>query len=198
MTPTQAAALFTLALLSSTAASAHIVMSNMDAPAGYETTLQLLVPHGCGASPVTEVHVKKPDSVRAIVPEQRAGWEATTVMRKLDKPMKMPNGREVTEVIDEIVWKGKLPPNQIALFNFFANLPDTPGARLFFKTVTKCEQGEERWVDTVADSEEVWRMWLLEKPSPFVVLQKPARPQLGVEFEVLQKARQEMKAKAGK
>jgi hypothetical protein len=73
-----------------------------------------------------------------------------------------------------------------------------PGARLFFKTVTKCEQGEERWVETVADSEEVWRMWLLEKPSPFVVLQKPARPQLGVEFEVLQKARQEMKAKAGK
>jgi hypothetical protein len=27
--------------------------------------------------------------------------------------------------------------------------------RLFFKTVNKCEQGEKRWVDTVADSDEV-------------------------------------------
>jgi hypothetical protein len=41
-------------------------------------------------------------------------------------------------------------------------------------------------------------MWLLEKPSPFVALQKPARHQLGIEFEVLQKVRQEMKAKDGK
>ncbi|PHY00345.1 MAG: hypothetical protein CK529_05060 [Rhodospirillaceae bacterium] len=70
--------------------------------------------------------------------------------------------------------------------------------RLFFKTVNKCEQGEKRWVDTVADSDEVYRMWLLEKPSPFVVMQKLARHQLGIEFEVFHKVRQEMKAKDGK
>ena len=41
-------------------------------------------------------------------------------------------------------------------------------------------------------------MWQLEKPSPFVVMQKLARHQLGIEFEVLHKVRQEMKAKDGK
>ncbi len=187
------------ALLAGTSiASAHIVMTDMEAPAGYETTLTLLVPHGCGASPATEVHIKRPDAVRTIVPEQKAGWEATTKMRQLDKPVKAEGGREVSEVIDEISWKGKLPAGQIAKFGFFANLPDKVGERLYFKTIVKCEQGEERWVDTVAETDEIWRVWLTDKPSPFVVLKKPDHPQLGVDFETLKKARMEMKTKAGK
>jgi periplasmic copper chaperone A len=46
------------------------------------------VPHGCGASPTTEVRVKIPEGITILVPEERAGWRTTVKTRKLDKPIR--------------------------------------------------------------------------------------------------------------
>jgi hypothetical protein len=99
----------------------------------------------------------------------------------------------LTEVPDETIWKGTLPSTQLGLFTFLARMPDKVGARVYFKTIQRCAQGEERWVETVGDNEEIWRVWLKKAPSPFVVL-KEAPPQLGVDMATMAKARKEGQA----
>ncbi|MDX2144459.1 MAG: DUF1775 domain-containing protein, partial [Rhodospirillaceae bacterium] len=56
------------AVLAASSASAHVIMEKWEAYAGYQTFLTLVVPHGCGAAPTTEVRFKVPDGIDIIVP----------------------------------------------------------------------------------------------------------------------------------
>ena len=62
------------------AADAHVVITNMNQSAGWEgAVLTLLVPHGCGASPTTEIRMQGPENVNMILPEPQRGeavWAA--------------------------------------------------------------------------------------------------------------------------
>jgi len=188
-----APALAGLAALLPFAADAHVVITNMNQSAGWEgAVLTLLVPHGCGASPTTEIRMQVPENVNMILPEPKPGWTITLTKRKLATPKKVGN-REISEVQDEVIWSGgSLPVDQAGLFNFVTNFPNKPGERVYFKTIQKCAAGEERWVDTVTAEQEIWRIWLTKTPSPFVVLSTPAQPQLMAPFEVIAAERKKM------
>jgi periplasmic copper chaperone A len=167
-----------------TSASAHVVMEKWEAYAGYQTFVTLAVPHGCGLSPTTEVRIKVPDGIDVIVPEPKAGWTLDITMRKLDKPVRGEGGRQVTEMVDEISWKGgSLPTNHLGKFSMLARMPDQPGKTMFFKTIQKCAEGETKWIDTVADGEPTWKVWAMPAPAPFVELKAPPGPQLGATMQ---------------
>lgn len=177
----------------SLAAHAHVVITDMHQPTSWEgAVLTLLVPHGCGPLPTTEIRIKVPENVNMILPEAKAGWTLQLTKRKLPAPRKVGN-REITEVQDEVIWTGgSLPGDQAGLFTFVTNFPNKPGERVYFKTIQKCGQQEEKWIDTVKAEEEIWRTWLNEKPSPFVVLSPPAQPQLFAPFETIAAERKKM------
>ncbi len=94
-------------------AQSHIVITQMNQPAGWEgAVLTLLVPHGCGPAATTEIRIKVPDNVNTLLPEAKAGWTLEITRRKLPAPIKVGN-REITEVLDEVIWKGgSLPSDQ--------------------------------------------------------------------------------------
>lgn len=186
------------AVMASLPASAHVIMEKWEAYAGYQSFLTLVVPHGCGASPTTEVRIKVPDGVGNIVAEPVAGWTLDITKRKLDKPTPGEGGRMVTEVVDEISWKGgNLATNHLGKFNMLALMPNKPGSVLFFKTIQKCAEGETRWVDTVADGEPIWKTWANPAPSPFVEVKAAPVPQLGASMQQIGEERKKMAKPAG-
>lgn len=172
------------AVMAASTASAHVVLQKWEENAGYQSFMTLIVPHGCGASPTTEVRMKVPEGVSVIVPEPELGWKLTVVRKKLDQPITGEGGRPIREVVDEIVWsEGNLPSEHLGRFDFLAMMPNTPGKVLYFKTIQKCAEGETRWIDTVADEEPIWKVWAKPSPSPFVTLKQPAAPQLGATMQ---------------
>jgi uncharacterized protein YcnI len=173
--------------------SAHVVMEKWEGYAGYQTVLTLLVPHGCGPSPTTELRVKVPDGIDIIVPEPKPGWDLSIGMRKLDKPMRGEGGRQISEVPDEISWKGgSLPTNHLGSFRLLARLPDKPGTVIFFKTIQKCQDGETKWVDTVAENEPAWKVWAAPAPAPFVEIKAAPGPQLGATMQQIGEERKKL------
>jgi len=172
------------AVMVATAASAHIVLEKWEENAGYQSFMTLVVPHGCGASPTTEVRMKVPEGVSVIVPEPEQGWKLAVLRKKLDKPITGEGGRPISEVVDEIVWSdGNLPTDHLGRFDFLALMPNTPGKVLYFKTIQKCAEGETRWIDTVPENEPIWKVWAKASPSPFVTIKQPAAPQLGATMQ---------------
>lgn len=189
--PVALGALSVALALCANAASAHNALASMYAPAGYSQDLEMRVYHGCKGSPVKGVRIKIPEQVSRINIEYTRDWDIETRMRKLPKPVTMEGGVVITETIDEIIWKNPkspLPANgRYEAFRFRASLPNTPGAILYFRTITVCEQGEEPYVDLPkarfdANSpdmrEQLTRLMTATAfPSPFLILEKPARPQ---------------------
>jgi uncharacterized protein YcnI len=181
--PAAAALLLGLSLVA-VPASAHIVLQKFEAYAGYQDTVTVVVPHGCGLSPTIELRVKIPDGIFILVPEDKPGWQTRVKTRKLDKPLPGEGGLQITEVADEVTWTGgRLPPDQLGLFNMLVRLPNAPGRTLYFRTVQKCATGESRWIDTVPDGEPTWKVWATEHPSPFVQLRAAPGPQLGATMQ---------------
>ncbi len=185
-------AAFTIAAFIATpGALAHDAFSSMYAPAGYSQDLEMRVYHGCKNSPVKAVRIKIPDNVSRINIAYTRDWDIETKMRKLPKPVTMEGGVVINETIDEIIWKNPkspLPANgRWEGFRFRAALPNTPGAILYFRTINECAEGQEPYVDLPqakfdANSPDVRAqlgkfMPATAFPSPFLILEKPARPQ---------------------
>jgi uncharacterized protein YcnI len=169
---------------------AHLVIENFKGRAGYNEFLSLMVPHGCGVESTTEIRMKVPGSVALFAPEQKAGWETVVVMKKLDEPIRR-GPTVITEVFDEVIWRGNLPANQLGVFRFLARIPNAVGSVVPFKTIQKCGDQEVRWVEMIADGEPAWKMWAMPEPAPFVEVVQPAGPQLGATMKQLQEARQQ-------
>lgn len=165
-------------------AVAHVVLQRWEAPAGYQEYVTLVVPHGCGASPTTELRIKIPDGVFILVPEEKAGWQIRVTKRKLPAPITGESGSKISEVVDEVVWTGgQLPIDRLGLFTMVVRLPDAPGTIIYFKTIQKCAQGETRWIDTIAAGEPAWKIWATNFPSPFIELKQAPGPQLGATMQ---------------
>lgn len=189
--PLFAAALAGALAVASGVASAHNALSSMYAPAGYTQDLEMRVYHGCKGSPVKAVRVKIPEQVSRVNIEYSRDWDIETRMRKLPKPITMEGGVVISETIDEIIWKNPKSPlpayGRYEAFRFRAALPNTPGAILYFRTINVCEKGEEPYIDLPkakfdANSPDVrdqltTLMMATPFPSPFLILEKPARPQ---------------------
>ncbi len=179
-----------LTLSAASSANAHIVIENFKGRAGYNEFLTLMVPHGCGPAPTTELRMKIPEGISPAVPEQKEGWETQVIMKKLDEPIRGEGGRMISEVVDEFVWRGNLPTNQLGTFKFLARMPAKVGSVVAFKTIQKCGDEEVRWVDAIDEGQEAWEMWINPEPAPFVEVITADGPQLGASMEQLQAARQ--------
>lgn len=185
---TTAAGLMTLLI---PPALAHDVLSSLYAPAGYMQDLEMRVSHGCKSSPVNSVRIKIPEGVYRVSVDNTRDWTVKTTMRKLPKPVAGEGGNMMTETVDEIIWsnpKSDLPPmGYYEGFKFHAALPNTPGAILFFRTINGCVKGDDKYVDLPAMALDVNAADFQAKllafvsatpgPSPFLILEKPSRPQ---------------------
>lgn len=172
-------------------ALAHDALSSMYAPAGYNQDLEMRVYHGCKGSPIKEVRVKIPEGVYRVTVGNTRDWKIEIKMRTLPKPIPGEGGNVMTETIDEIIWKDPRSPlpamGIFEGFKFRAALPNTPGAVLFFKTVGVCEQGDDKYIDLPKEALDSGMpdfaaklgkfMTATPGPAPFVVLEKPSRPQ---------------------
>ena len=175
----------------STTAFAHIHIEENSAPAGYDHhPMKLSVPHGCGDSPVKEVHMKIPDGITAVRIGYNRDWKIQVKNRKLDKPVPGEGGRTITETIDEIIWSEPKSPIPAAgfydSFPFEATLPNKPGEILFFKAYAVCEKGDDKYVEVpktpinANDPDFGKKMAQFIRsggPAPWVVLVKPDHPQ---------------------
>jgi len=193
---TVAASVLTLTVAS--AVNAHIVIEGFKGRAGYNEFLTLMVPHGCGPEATTEIRMKIPVGIAPAVPEQKGGWETQVIMRKLDEPIRGEGGRVMSEVVDEFVWKGNLPSNQLGTFKFLARMPTEIGSVVAFKTIQKCGEKEDRWVEVIEEGQEPWEMWVNPEPAPFVEIVEPTGPQLGATMQQLGAARQAKMQDAGR
>jgi periplasmic copper chaperone A len=173
-------------------AAAHNTLTTMTAPAGYVQDLEMRVTHGCKGSPVNAVRIKIPESVTRVTVNMVRDWQVETKMRKLPKPVPGEGGTMITETVDEIVWSA--PRSVIPAlgtyegFRFRAQLPNTPGAILFFRTINVCEKGDDPYVDLPKTplpavgapdfgQKLIDFMAATPGPAPYLILEKPTRPQ---------------------
>ena len=179
------------AVLAATPALSHNTFTTMYAPAGYMQDLEMRVTHGCKGSPVKEVKIKIPDNVMRVSVGVNRDWEVETKMRKLPKPVPGEGGNMITETVDEIIWKN--PKSTIPAlgsfegFKFRAALPDKPGEIVFFRTVNVCVAGDDKYIDLPKEplnaktpdlSTKLFKfMTATPGPAPFLLLEKPSRPQ---------------------
>lgn len=174
-----------------TGASAHNTLTSWEAPAGYVVDLEMRVTHGCKGSPVKELRVKIPEGVMRVSVGANRDWKVETKMRKLDKPVPGEGGAMLTETVDEIIWKDPVSPipagGAFEGFKFRGALPKEPGKILFFRNISVCENGDDKYVDMpkeelkIDDPEFKKKVWdfmtATSGPSPFLILTKPEKPQ---------------------
>jgi periplasmic copper chaperone A len=177
--------------LVSTTAWAHIHVEQNTAPAGYNHLTNILVPHGCGASPVKEVHIKIPEEIVGVRVAYNRDWKIEIKNRKLAKPTPGEGGRMVTETVDELVYtepKSVLPPAGFYdTFQFEVTVPREEGLVLWFKSYAVCEKGDDKYVEvpketingTMPDFARKMAQFIrsVPGPAPWMVVVKPERPQ---------------------
>jgi uncharacterized protein YcnI len=96
------------ALLAATApgASAHVVAAPSEGAAGSYFRTALRITHGCAGAPTIAVTVKLPPGIVSAKAQAKPGWEVTVTQRPLDRPVDNGHGKPVSEVVDEITWRG--------------------------------------------------------------------------------------------
>jgi periplasmic copper chaperone A len=148
-------------------ATAHVTANPNQATADSWFRTALRVSHGCEGTPTVAVRVKMPDGVLAVRPQMKPGWEISISQRKLDQPIEGPHGTTVTEVVDEVAWRGgPLPDAYFDEFGLSMRLP-AEQATLYFPTVQECEEGVHRWIEIPSAGQE-WGD--LDEPAPFVTV----------------------------
>jgi uncharacterized protein YcnI len=150
------------------AAMAHVTANPDKATADSWFRTALRVSHGCKGSPTVAVRVQMPAGVTSVRPQMKAGWQTTITRRKLETPLKGPHGESITEVVEEVAWRGgPLPDENFDEFGLTMRLPAEPGRTLYFPTVQECQNGVHRWIQIPTGG----RSWNdLEEPAPFVTL----------------------------
>lgn len=173
----------------SASASAHNALDLKEGYAGYSTPMVLSVNHGCKASPVVGLRLQVPDGVTDAKAAFDPAWDIEYKMRKLDTPI-MAHGRQVDEVVGEIIWKNPVkvvPADGWYPFKFRMTLPDEPGKIVHIKNITVCEEGTDPYVDMpeaeldINDPDFAKKTWAFmtatSGPAPFVVVRAPEKKQ---------------------
>jgi uncharacterized protein YcnI len=130
------------------AAHAHATIQPKEAAAGSYVQAAVTITHGCDGSPTAVVRVKLPEGIVSAKPQMKPGWNVEIKTRKLDQPQPGLHGKTISEVVDEIVWRGgPLPDNLYDTFGLLLKAPDRPGETLYFPVVQECEKGVHRWIE---------------------------------------------------
>ncbi len=164
-----------LAVLAGTSgASAHATLQPREAVAGGYLQATLTVPHGCAGSATIAVRVKIPDGILSVKPQMKPSWSVEIKKRKLDKPQQGSHGETISEVVDEVIWRGgPLPDHLYDTFGLVMKLPDTPDQTLYFPAVQECEQGVARWIEIPSGSRKASD---LREPAPKIRLVPKTAP----------------------
>jgi uncharacterized protein YcnI len=150
MTRISQGAALALALLASGPATAHVMLSQPEAPASSTYTADFRVTHGCAGSATTALRVEIPADVTGARPQPKPGWTLTIEHQPLAKPVAGDGGRVITERVSAVTWSGgSLPDDEWDAFGLSAKLPARTGP-LSFPAVQTCEHGEARWTDAPA------------------------------------------------
>jgi uncharacterized protein YcnI len=153
-------------------AVAHVTVQPTEAMAGSYLHMDLSVPHGCKGSSTVSLRVKIPDGVLSVKPQMKPGWSVDIKKKALDVPQSNGHGQMISEVVDEVTWRGgPLPDSLYDTFGLVLKLPDTPGQNLYFPAVQECEKGVSRWIELPVAGQSAER---LQEPAPFIRLKPPA------------------------
>lgn len=151
-----------------TTASAHVTVQPKEAPADSYFQLTFTVPHGCDGSATAVLRVKLPDGILSAKPQMKPGWNVEVKTRRLATPQQGPHGKTVSEVVDEVSWRGgPLPDNLYDSFGMIVRLPDQPDHDLYFPVVQECEEGVARWIEIPSSGQSPDR---LHAPAPVIHL----------------------------
>ncbi|HKT58015.1 MAG TPA: DUF1775 domain-containing protein, partial [Microbacterium sp.] len=125
-----------LAVAAPLAASAHVEVSPVTAPAGGTTRLTFQFHHACDASPTTALVITIPDGVASTMPVYEGGW---TIKRTLGA-----NGlpTQVTFTADSPI---PTETSASVAMDVLFRSTDT-GKRIAFPVVQKCVSGSTAWV----------------------------------------------------
>jgi uncharacterized protein YcnI len=158
------------ALVATSPAWGHVVLSQAQAPAGSYYTAYFRVGHGCAGSATTALRIEVPPDVVTVRPQPKPGWSLNIEHQPLASPIKGEGGRLITERVSAITWTGgPLPDDEWDEFGMSTKLPDHTGV-LYFPAVQICVQGSERWADTPSGGAPAH----LSHPAPTVTLGPPA------------------------
>lgn len=153
------------ALAAPATAAAHITATPDTAPAEGYAAFTLRVGHGCEDSPTTKLVVEMPDQVVSATPEVVPGWRIATKEGKLPQPFDS-HGETITHGVRRVTWSGgPLDPNQYTEFGLSVRFAGKPGDVVPFKTIQRCEQGENAWIQIPQDGQPE-----PESPAPTVTL----------------------------
>jgi len=154
-------------VLTGSAASAHIVMTNTQAAPGSGYVGALRVSHGCaGGSATTAITVTLPAGVNSAKPQPKPGWTVILEREPLATPIRGEGGQTMTQRVKSITWTGRLSDDQFDEFGMSITLPQASGL-LYFPTVQRCEAGENRWTDIPAAGAK-WTS--VPRPAPVITL----------------------------
>lgn len=183
------AAIGSLSIGSVNTALAHNGLDLKEAYAGYSTFLTLSVNHGCKGSPITGLRVKVPEGITDARAAFAPGWAIEYKMRDLETPITS-HGREITQVVDEIMWTAEgepLPANSWIPFKFKMTIPDKPGEVLHIQNITTCVEGTDPYIDLpetaldITDPDFAKKSWdfmiATDTPSPFLIIREPEKKQ---------------------
>ena len=166
--PTSAAIVAAALALQINAASAHVTVQPKEAPADSYFQLTFTVPHGCDGSATAALRIKLPDGILSAKPQMKPGWNVEVKTRKLATPQQGPHGKTVSEVVDEVAWRGgPLPDNLYDSFGMIVRLPDQPDHNLYFPVVQECEKGVARWIEIPSSGQSADK---LHAPAPVIRL----------------------------
>lgn len=161
---------YTFIILSFCAAEAHVTIDPKTGSTGSYAKLTFRVPHGCEGSSTTKISVQLPEGVLSVKPQVHFGWDVSVKKTKLKSPA-MLHGKEVTETVSEITWKGgPLSDDYMDEFGVSLKLPENSSdPKLVFPVIQECEKGINRWVEVAKTEEEAHKKRF---PAPFIILEK--------------------------
>ena len=129
--------LMLLALLSASAAQAHVTLDTASGAAGTYQKLAFRVGHGCEGKATTGLTVTLPEGAAAAKPMPKAGWKIDIVN---------------SGALREIRWSGgELPDAYFDEFVLQLKLPAEPG-KLYFRIVQQCGKTSLAWDEIANDS----------------------------------------------
>lgn len=144
------------AILSSSAALAHVSLEKAEAPVGSTYKAVLRVPHGCAGQPTNIVRVKIPAGVIAVKPMPKAGWQLEKKRGEYGTTYDY-YGTPTTEGVTEVIWSGgNLGDDEYDEFVLRGYLTThlKAGDMLYFPVVQQCPDNlTERWVEIPADGQ---------------------------------------------
>lgn len=143
------------AVLSASAAWAHVTVKPDEVPKGSFSVFSFSVPNERDSANTVKVEVEFPtkNPIPFVSVQPKTGWTITTEKKTLAKPAKTDDG-EVTEAVSKVTWTataGGLKPGEFDLFTVSAGPLPTKVSKLRFPTVQTYSNGDiSRWIQGTA------------------------------------------------